>query len=308
MNRRKQTLSVNAFLVFIIIAIISIIIGIIIGFSLNKNNEENPDNIKPTEIQYSNKKAFSYASDLNGDGSKESISIEFLGTEGSSADSIIYNTLNIVVVDGQTLQEYKLTKENDNFFPNVYAPNSAIVNISSADSFKEIYISGTLGDSSPDYKMNLLVEYTGTELKEIKVNKYSEGMVKTFDYETKPDSNYIMEGVYTKSQFYISENQITLYSNSNKKIIYKLNENRELVLDKCLFDDTADYYTKLLQESQLSIGPLKVYQSQNTNSNSQEVTEFNKVTKVDDNWLTVELKNSRTGYIYIEDVKDTFKV
>ena len=61
-------------------------------------------------------------------------------------------------------------------------------------------------------------------------------------------------------------------------------------------------------KSQLSLKSLKIYNAQNTNGTSKEVTEFNEVTKVDDHWLTISLENGETAYVYIEDVVDVFKV
>lgn len=310
MNERKRSLNINAFALFIIIVVISIIIGLVIGLSINKGNNPQENTLGDSINTNSNEssKSYKYNYDLNGDGKEENINIEFSGIQDSSAQySINYNKLNIIITDGQTSQKHSLIKENDNFFSNVYNPDASIVDISNTDSFREIYISGTLGDSSPDYRMNLLIEYDGNEVKELKVNKYTEGMVKTFDYVTEPDSNYMMEGVYTNTKFAILDGIINFHSNSNKKIVYKLNENHELELEQCIFDDNKDYYTDILK-SQLSIKSLKIYNAQNTNGTSKEVTEFNEVTKVDDHWLTISLENGETGYVYIEDVVDVFKV
>ncbi len=293
MNERKKSLNVNAFAVFIIVVVISIIIGLLIGLSINKGNNPSENTLGDSINTNSNEcsKSYQYNYDLNGDGKNENINIEFSGIQNSSAQySINYNKLNIIITDGQTSQKYSLVRENDDFFSNVCNPDASIVDISDTDSFKEIYISGTLGDSSPDYRMNVLIEYNGNEVKELKVNKYADGMVKTFDYVADPDSNYMMEGVYTNTKFGILDGVINFHSNSNKKVVYKLNENHELVLEQCIFDENEDYYTDILK-SQLSVTSIKLYNAQNTNSTSKEVTEFNKVTKVDDHWLTVSLEN-----------------
>ena len=270
---------------------------------LNEVQEESIENENEDVVSV----IYNYVDDLNGDGNKEKIKIEF----ERNSESVFYHKVDFVVIDGATSQKYNLTKEGEDFL--CYCnPKAYIINIDDTDKFKEILICGIMGDSSPQDIANLLVEYKDNKLKEMFVNKYNEGAIKTFDYERGPNSNYMMEGVGGTRIFNASEGFVRFNSNSNKRIFYKLNEEHELVLDRYIFDNDEKYYTEFLNVWQRY---LNIYENKDINSNFKEVKskapfeekEFYKVIKVEEHWLTIESSTGEIGYAYIEDIIDVLK-